>query len=167
MAGPLRRRRLRTGARGRAAVARARPAAGLTQEEVARRAGTSQPAINRYQRGAVVPHESTTQRILRACDAGRRPSDALREHRAELVELLRRHGATTVLVFGSVARGEDTPGSDIDILVDRLSPGSYVWGIPKFQEQLEKMLGTKVDVGEFSSLRPSIAAEALADARAQ
>ena len=146
-------------------IRKARQAAGLTQAELARRSGTSQPAINRYERGAGIPTAATTRRILRACEAGRRPSDALREHRDQVVEILRRSGASTVLVFGSVARGEDGPDSDVDLLVDHLDEDTYVWGIPRAQDELEALLGAKVDVGEVSSLRPSVRAEALADAR--
>ena len=43
---------------------KARRAAGLTQAELARRSGTSQPAINRYERGAGIPTATTTRRIL-------------------------------------------------------------------------------------------------------
>lgn len=142
----------------------ARRRAGMTQAELARRSGTSQPAINRYERGVARPSEATVRRILGSCDPGHRPSESLRDHRDEVLALLHRHGARTVLVFGSVARGEDGPGSDIDLLVDRLDPSSDVWGIPKAQDQLEVLLGTKVDLGEIASLRPSVAAEALADA---
>ena len=53
-----------------AVVLEARLAAGLSQRELARRAGTSQPAIARYERGAAVPSWSTLERIAAAC--GRR-----------------------------------------------------------------------------------------------
>ena len=146
-------------------IRKARRAAGLTQAELARRSGTSQPAINRYERGAAVPNAATTSRILRACEVGRRPSQALREHRDEVLEILRRSGASTVLVFGSVARGEDGPGSDVDLLVDHLDKDSYVWGIPRAQDELQDLLGAKVDLGEVSSLRPSALGQVLADAQ--
>lgn len=44
--------------------------------------------------------------------------DTLREHRAEIVALGQRFGARRIRVFGSVARGEESPDSDIDFLVD-------------------------------------------------
>ena len=47
-----------------------------------------------------------------------RPSERLSEHRGEVLELLERFGATNIQVFGSVARGEDTVHSDLDILLD-------------------------------------------------
>ena len=51
-----------------AIVQEARRRAGLTQRELAARAGTSQPAIARIERGRQIPSVETLQRILRACD---------------------------------------------------------------------------------------------------
>ena len=79
--------------------------------------------------------------------------------------MLRRSGASQVLVFGSVARGEDAAASDIDLLVDHLDPGSYSWGVPKVKAELETLLGVAVDVGEIGKLCPRVRAEALRDAR--
>jgi predicted nucleotidyltransferase len=42
----------------------------------------------------------------------------IREHRGEILRVAALHGAGNVLLFGSVARGEDTPESDVDLLVD-------------------------------------------------
>lgn len=141
----------------------ARLRAGLTQAELAKRLGTSQPAINRYERGTVTPRPAMLARILAAC-RGKRPSDALMEHRREVLEILSRDGAGLVLVFGSVARGEDTADSDIDILVDHLDPHTYVWGIPRARDELEELLGFPVDLGEVGSLKPTVAVAALEDA---
>ena len=44
--------------------------------------------------------------------------DAVRRHRADTLEIARKHGATNVRIFGSVVRGDDGPGSDIDLLVE-------------------------------------------------
>lgn len=139
--------------------------AGLTQAELARRVGTSQPAINRYERGVASPSDATLRRILQACDTDRRPSDALRDHRDEVLELLRRNGARRVYVFGSVARGEDDSRSDIDLLVDHLDRDAYAWGVPKVEREIEELLGVAVDLGEIDAMRPSVAAHALEDAR--
>ncbi|MEW6471498.1 MAG: nucleotidyltransferase domain-containing protein [Actinomycetota bacterium] len=48
--------------------------------------------------------------------------ETLRERRAEVLEVARCRGAKAVWVFGSVARGEATPASDIDFLVEFLNP---------------------------------------------
>jgi len=76
----------------------ARRSAGLTQAKLARRAGTSQAMVARYETGIASPTVRTLRRLLRAA--------------AERV------GAHNVRVFGSVARGEDTADSDLDLLVD-------------------------------------------------
>ncbi len=148
-----------------AEIKTARRVAGLTQAELAAASGTSQPAINRYERGAAVPSEATRARILAACKKGRCPSEVLLAHRDEVVEILRRQGATKVFVFGSVARGEDDPRSDVDLLVDHFDKGVYSWGVPRVKDDLEKLLGVKVDVGEVANMRHPVLIAALKDAR--
>lgn len=146
-------------------IRRARHSAGLSQAEVARSAGTSQPAVNRYERGKAEPSAETLERILAACSGAKRASKTLLAHRDEVIELLRRQGARTILVFGSVARGEDGAGSDVDLLVDHLDEGAYAWGVPQAKEELERLLGVPVDIGEVGNLRPRVLHEALVDAR--
>ena len=55
------------------------------------------------------------------------------------------------------------PDSDVDSLVDHLDEDTYVWGIPRAQDELEALLGAKIHVGEVSCLRPSVRTEAFAD----
>lgn len=143
----------------------ARRSSGLTQAELARSAGTSQPAVNRYERGKSEPSRATLARILAACSGTRRPSEALVAHRDEVIALLRRDGARTILVFGSVARGEDDVNSDVDLLVDHLDDATYSWGEPRVKDELERLLGVPVDVGEVRNMRPRVLEEVLADAR--
>lgn len=146
-------------------IAAARRSARLSQVELARASGTSQPAIARYERGHAQPSAKTLQRIMATVAPGVRPSERLRRHREEVVEILRRHGATKIYVFGSVARGEDIPGSDIDILVDRLDPETYSFLTPSVQHELEELLGCPVDIGEVESFRKRVLLEALTEAR--
>ncbi len=87
------------------------------------------------------------------------------DHRREVIDVLKKYGASKVLVFGSVARGEDDEGSDVDLLVDHFDKGAYTWGVPKAQKELEALLGVKVDVGEVQHLRPRVLAEAMRDVR--
>ena len=83
-----------------------------------------------------------------------RRADVLRvlaEHRDELEAM----GVTSLAVFGSVARDEARPDSDVDILVD-FDPARSV-GIFKFlevQEYLEGILGRRVDLGMPDALKP-------------
>lgn len=71
--------------------------------------------------------------------------------RQEILRIAARHGARNVRVFGSVARGEARPDSDVDFLVDvgpihsRFFPGGLV-------ADLEDLLGRKVDVVEVQGL---------------
>ena len=81
---------------------------------------------------------------------------------AILVAAARRH-ASNVRVFGSVARGEDAPNSDIDLLVD-LDPAANPLDLLDLGCELEDELGVKVDIGTASSLRPFLRDEVLAEA---
>ena len=68
-------------------------------------------------------------------------------------------GATNVRIFGSVARGQDTPESDVDILVD-LSPRSSLVTLGRLERELSDVLGVSVDVVPADDLRPAVRAEA-------
>jgi predicted nucleotidyltransferase len=78
----------------------------------------------------------------------------LRQYRADILRLAAKHGARNVRVFGSLARGEATAQSDVDLLVEagsrhsRFFPGGLV-------SDLETLLGRRVDVVEPEGLHPS------------
>ncbi len=72
-------------------------------------------------------------------------------------------GAQNVRVFGSVARGEDSPQSDIDLLVDLL-PEATLLELAGLREDLAELLGVRVDVATPGMLKPEIRARALAEA---
>lgn len=102
----------------------------------------------------------------------RRPSDAsvrrhglLSVHRREIRTILRRYGARKVRLFGSVARGDATEVSDIDLLVD-LAPdgGNELLRVSGLAEELSELLGVRVDVVTEHLLREPVAATALAEA---
>ena len=78
--------------------------------------------------------------------------EALRAvRRAEILRLAERHGARNLRVFGSVARGEASQGSDLDLLVD-WEPGRSLWDHAGLVEDLQELLGVKVHVGTERSL---------------
>jgi predicted nucleotidyltransferase len=87
----------------------------------------------------------------------------IRECRDEILRVATHHGAGNVLLFGSVARGEDTGESDVDLLVDVIGettpwfPGSLV-------ADLEQLLGRPVQVVIRRSLSPLIRDAVLRDA---
>jgi len=145
-------------------IRRVRRKHGLTQKELARRSHTSQPAINRYERGKSRPSRATLERILRSATKASLPSESLREHREQVLALLEKAGAGEVFLFGSVTRGEDRSDSDIDLLVDKLDPSNYSWGVPIVQEELTQLLGFEVEVGEIRYMRPRVLDEVLRDA---
>ncbi|MGL4744288.1 MAG: nucleotidyltransferase family protein [Dermatophilaceae bacterium] len=83
-------------------------------------------------------------------------------HRVQLREVLRRHGIRSAGVFGSVARGEDHEGSDVDLLVD-FPPGIGLFAIAGIQAELEDILGVEVDLVSQSSLKDSVRARVEPD----
>ena len=93
-----------------------------------------------------------------------RPSEALARHRTEVLAIIARYPVANPRVFGSVARGEDVEGSDIDILIEPRGRMSY-FDLAKLACELEEALGCKVDLGEADSMRTHAAAGILADAR--
>lgn len=76
---------------------------------------------------------------------------SLAVHRDELREL----GVRSLFLFGSVARGEERPGSDVDLLVEFDRP-TGLFGLIRLQHRLEEILGCAVDLGTPESLRPRI-----------
>jgi predicted nucleotidyltransferase len=87
----------------------------------------------------------------------------LRERRAEILRLAAQHGAHNVRVFGSVARGDARPESDIDLLVEWDYTRISDWGGAGLYEALEALLGHPVDIASVSQLRPRIRARVLAE----
>jgi predicted nucleotidyltransferase len=70
----------------------------------------------------------------------------LRQRREEILRIAAVHGASNVRVFGSVARGDARPDSDIDLLVD-FEQGRSLLDLSALISDLEEVLGYRVDVG--------------------
>jgi predicted nucleotidyltransferase len=87
----------------------------------------------------------------------------LRRHRQAILAAAARRGASNVRVFGSVARGEDTDHSDVDLLVD-LRAGVGLVALIGLERELQEIIGRKVEVAPAASLRPGVASRALAEA---
>ena len=86
------------------------------------------------------------------------------EHRDELDAILVRYQAANPRLFGSVARGDATSDSDIDLLVDLMpGGGNELLRVAGIAEELSGLLGTRVDVVAASLLRGEVSASALAD----
>ena len=74
-----------------------------------------------------------------------RPSEALRIHWTRLRELIARHPATRPRVFGSSIHGDDTDGSDLDLLVDP-TPETTLLTLAAIRREAQRLLGVPVDV---------------------
>ncbi len=85
------------------------------------------------------------------------------KYRERVLDLARKRGAHNVRVFGSMARGEQRPGSDVDFLVD-FEPGRSMLDLTGLWIDLEGALGCKVDVVSSRGLRPRLATEVMRDA---
>ena len=83
-------------------------------------------------------------------------------HRSELHDALRRHGVTNARIFGSVARGDDHEGSDLDLLVD-FAPDTSLLDIIGIQMELEELLGVSVDLVPSTGLKERVRASAEPD----
>lgn len=79
--------------------------------------------------------------------------DSLRARRDEILRLAARYGARNVRLFGSIARGEETPESDIDLLVD-MEPGRSLLDLVGLWQDLEDLLQCRVDVLTDGGLSP-------------
>ncbi len=71
--------------------------------------------------------------------------EMLRRRRSEILEVVRRHGASNLRVYGSVARGTAGPGSDIDLLVD-MEEGSSLLDLAALHLELEDLVGFPVEI---------------------
>lgn len=122
------------------AAVREAHAGGMTQAEIAREIGRSQPEVSR---------------LLRFHGTGPRAM-ALRKHRADIIWLVEEAGGSNVRVFGSVATGEDGPDSDIDLLID-LPATTGLLKVTRLERLVSEALGIPVDIVPSDDLRPDFA----------
>jgi len=87
----------------------------------------------------------------------------LKAKREEILEIAARHGARNIRVFGSVARGDARPDSDVDFLVD-LEPGRSLLDLGGFLMDLQDLLGRNVDVVTEKGLRERLRDRVLQEA---
>ncbi len=82
-----------------------------------------------------------------------KPSEALAAHRAELRQLVSRHGLSRPRVFGSVLSGTDTDESDLDLLVDA-TVTTTLFTLARLEYASQELLGVPVSVLTPGSLPP-------------
>lgn len=156
----------------------ARTRAGLSQRELADRAGVAQSVISAYESGRRQPSVPTLGRLIEASGhqlelrltppspAGqlRGPlGERVRRHRQEIQRIAAVHGATNVQVFGSVARGDEQPDSDVDLLVD-LPADAGLFTLLQLEHDLSRLLAARVDVIPRTALRAELHSDVERDA---
>ena len=120
-----------------------REALHLTQRDVAERSGVKQPLISAIESGKREPSAATRAALDEALAV--RPSEVLRLLRQETMAVIERHRGTTPLVFGSVARGTDSPESDIDLLIT-FAEEAGITDLLAMEDELSELLTVPVDV---------------------
>lgn len=157
----------------------ARVRAGLSQLDLARRAGTSQPAVARYERSTVRPRSDTLDRLLTACgqnlDATTPPSTQrpflgplgyrLAAERERVVAALTRRGFSQARVTGLVALGTEALGDHVELLVDEPPHSVPAADLQHLHRELTELLGTTVLLLTTESMDPPTRLLALASAR--
>lgn len=121
---------------------RAMLAAGWSQRQVAQALGVSQPAVSQQLRNAPGLEGVHPEVLVEAA------APVLRALAAE-------HGYARLAVFGSVARGQAGPGSDIDLLV-QAPEGTSSFGFIRFRRLIEEVLGRQVDLVSYGGLKPGL-----------
>lgn len=115
-------------------------AAGSSQTQIADSLGISQPAVS--------------QQLRHAPDlAGVHPELLIEAAGPVLRALAVEHGYERLAVFGSVARGDARPDSDIDLLVEA-PEGTSTFGFIQFKQLIEQVLGREVDLVSYGGLKP-------------
>lgn len=119
----------------------------MSQREIADAIGRSQPEVSRLLRF----HGSSP--------LGRR----LSERRPSVLGAIKRAGGRNPRVFGSVARGEDRAGSDVDLLVD-LPGNTGLFALARLEKELSQILESPVQVVPAGTLRENLRDAVLEDA---
>jgi uncharacterized protein len=150
----------------------------VRQVELAARADVTQSVISAYESGHRQPAIPTLAMLVEATGyelvvgVRRQPrrlgrltgpiGRRVRRRRRDLVATAAAHGVSNLRVFGSVARGEDRPDSDVDLLAD-LPPGMGLFGLGRVQDELEALLGVRVDLVPAGDLKPDVRARVERD----
>ena len=91
------------------------------------------------------------------------PLELLQQKREDIRRIAAKHGAYNIHVFGSVARGEAGPDSDIDLLIEK-GPATTSWFPAGLVLDLEEILGRRVEIVTEKALHPALRDRVLRDA---
>lgn len=156
-------------------IAAARRDRGLTQADLARAAALERTALSKIERGHRGVGSLELARIARAlgrplewfvAEPTSEPARTLRDlrkRRRVITEIAARYGARSVRVFGSLARGQAGPDSDVDLLV-RMDRGRSLLDQAALLVELSDLLGRDVDVLTEEGLREGIRERVLREA---
>jgi len=134
---------------------------GLTQRELSRLTGVKQPLISAIESGRREPTASVRQALESALQL--RPSIALEHMQADVRRIVKTNHGRAAYLFGSVARGQDGPGSDVDLLVE-FDEDADIVDLLTMEEELAELLTIPVDVisaGSSSKLTDEARREAV------
>jgi uncharacterized protein len=121
---------------------RAMVATGRSQREIAAELGISQPAVS--------------QQLKAAADLSDVHPETLLEAAAPILkQVAEERGYARLAVFGSVGRHQARPDSDIDLLVE-VPEGTSSFGMIRFQQLLEQILGRGIDLISYGGLKPTL-----------
>jgi uncharacterized protein len=150
----------------------------MSQVELAAHAGVTQSVISAYESGHRQPSVPTLAALIEAtgyelATAVRRQPRRLktlsgpvgqrvRRRRHDLVAAAAAYGVSGLRVFGSVARGQDRPDSDVDLVAD-VPPGMSLFGLAGLQAELEGIVGAQVDLVPAADLKPEVRVRAGRD----
>ena len=124
----------------RAIALRAMLATGMSQRQVAKALGISQPAVS--------------QQLTSSSDLMQVHPELLLEAAAPVLKALAEdHGYTRLAAFGSVARHEARADSDIDLLVEA-PVGTSSFSFIRFKQLIEQVLGRQIDLVSYGGLKP-------------
>jgi uncharacterized protein len=155
----------------------AREKAGLSQAELASRAGTTQSVISVYEADRREPSLATLSSLVAATGylldvrlrrnarhAAMSGPIGVRVARqaAAAIRIAGKYQVRLLGVFGSVARGQDGPDSDLDLLVE-LPASMSILTLGRLTAELEKLLDVRVDLVPASDLKPSVRPQVMAD----
>jgi hypothetical protein len=92
-----------------------------------------------------------------------KPSQAFDAHRSSVRRVVEAHQARNPRVFGSIARGEDTASSDLDLLVD-ITESTSLFDLAAIELEPERLIGIPVHVTTAGALRGALRERVLAEA---
>lgn len=144
----------------------ARRQSGLTQSALARLVGVTQSVVSEYENGRREPSFDAVDRLISAAGLVVEVTPRTAEEQSardrvialsgELRHALEPLGVQRIRLFGSVARGDESASSDIDLAVD-IAPTVGVFDLLRMRRVAERILDRPVDLVPFDGLKPAVA----------